>query len=66
MITFVATVLFGKFSTDVLTTLIILEFRIVACTDLMCRDTEYELSITIFSIFCKNWLVPCKVTIGYR
>ena len=63
MITFVATVLFGKFSTDVLTTL---EFTIVACTDLMCRDTEYELSITIFSIFCKNWLVPCKLTIGYR
>ena len=60
MITFVATVLFGKFSADVL------EFQIVACTDLMCRDTEYELSITIFSIFCKNWLVPCKLTIGYR
>ena len=34
MITFAATALFGKLSTDVVTALITSEFRIVACTDL--------------------------------
>ena len=65
MITFAATVLFGKFSTDVLTTLITSEFRILAHTDLMCRDTECELCY-YFSNFCKNSIIPCKITFGYR
>ena len=60
MITFAATALFGKLSTDVLTALITSEFRIVACTDLMCRDTEYEISVTIFLIFVKTRLYLVK------
>ena len=61
VIIFVATVLLGKFSNNVLTALIPSELEILVCKDLSSRDTKYELS-GIFSallIFRKNSLVFC-------
>ena len=60
LITFVATVLLGKFSKNVLTALIPLELEILVYKDLTFRNTKYELSgvfSVFFFIFCKKSLV---------
>ena len=60
VITFVATFLLGKFSKNVLTTLIPLELEILVNKDLTFRNTKYELSgvfSVFFFIFCKKSLV---------
>ena len=60
VITFVATFLLGKFSKDLLTTLIPLELEILVNKDLTFRNTKYELSgvfSVFFFIFCKKSLV---------
>ena len=58
MITFVATVLFGKFSKDVFTALIPSEFGILVYKDLASRDTKYELSgiFLLCRFFAKRYL----------
>ena len=58
VITFVATVLQGKFSQDVLTALIPSELGILVYKDLPSRDTKYELSgiFSILLIFPKSHL----------
>ena len=59
MITFVATVLLGRISKDVLAAFIPSELRILVYKDLTSKDTKYELS-GIFSIlmtFSKKSLV---------
>ena len=59
VITFVATVLLGKFSKDVLTALIPSELGILVYKDLTFRDAKYELSgiFSILLIFHKKALV---------
>ena len=61
MITFVATVLLGKFSKDVLTALIPSDFGILVYKALQSRDTKCELSgiLSVVLIFCKRSLVSC-------
>ena len=59
VITFLLAVLLGKYSKDLLTTLILLELGILAYKDLTSRDTKYELSgiFSILLIFHKKSLV---------
>ena len=59
VVTFVATVLLGKFSKDILTALIPSELRILVYKDLMYRYTKYELYgiYSILLIFLKKSLV---------
>ena len=61
VITFVATVLLGKFSEAVLTALVLSELGIIAYKDLTFRDAKYELSGTfsILLVFRKNSLGSC-------
>ena len=59
MITFVATVLTGKFSGDVLTALIPSEFGILVYKDLISSDTKYEL-LGICWFFVKSHLYPIR------
>ena len=59
MIIFVSTFPLEKFSKDILTFLVPLEFGIVVYKDIMARDTKYELSGIVFIvlIFHKKSLV---------
>ena len=61
VITFVATVLLGKFSKDVLTALILSELGILVYKYLTSKDTKYELSgiFSVLLIFRKKSLVSC-------
>ena len=60
-IAFVATVLLGKFSKDVLTALIPFEWGILVYNDLTYSYTRYELSGIFFILlfFCKKSPVFC-------
>ena len=61
VITFVATVLLGKFHEDVLTALIPSELEILEYKDLTSRDTKYELSgiFSILLVFHKKSPLSC-------
>ena len=51
VITFLATVLLGELSKDILTTLIPSELGLLVYKDLTSRDTKYELGIWYFFYF---------------